>query len=307
MNEKSLGLMGVPTSAGAFAPGQEKAPAALREAGLVTRLEEKGLDIVDHGDSDVVRWRPDRENPYAQNLDTVVRIAEETASRVGSALSREQVPLVLGGDCTIGLGTVAGHATTKGSTGLIYFDLHPDLNVPESVEPGALDWMGMAHALGEERATTQLSRVGPRFPLIEDDDVFFFAYGPDNRTDWEREVMDRRNLAGISVDEVADAPEETATNALSEFGSQFDRLVVHFDVDVIDFTDLPLSENTGRNEGLAFDEAMRALTTLLSDRTLSGLTVTEINPDHGDASGETIDTFTEALSESVAMLNDSDD
>lgn len=297
--QKPLGLIGVPSSAGAFAPGQEKAPTALREAGLITQLKEKGIDVVDHGDSDVFRWRPDRENPCTQNLDAVVRIAEETGSRVRSALLREQIPLVLGGDCTVGLGTVAGHATTEETTGLVYFDLHPDLNVPDSVEPGALDWMGMAHALGEERSMTRLSRFGPRFPLIEEDQVFFFAYGPDNRTGWEREVMERRNLAGIPVDEVAAAPEHAAASALSEFGSRFDQLVVHFDVDVIDFTDLPLSENTGQNEGLAFDEAMLALTELLNVRKLSGLTVTEINPDHGDASGETIDTFVAGFSEAI--------
>ena len=55
---------------------------------------------------------------------------------------------------------------------------------------------------------------------------------------------------------------------------------MHFDVDVIDFTDFPLSENTGRNEGLAYDDALAALRVVLASPLLAGVTVTELNPDH---------------------------
>ena len=107
---QSLTLIGVPTSAGAFTPGQEKAPAALREAGLPKALSDRGIEVRDRGDSPVWRWRPDRERPRAQNLDAVVRIARETAERVEAALADDGGPLlVLGGDCSIELGTLAGH------------------------------------------------------------------------------------------------------------------------------------------------------------------------------------------------------
>ena len=107
---KLLTLLGVPTSAGAFAPGQEKAPAALREAGLLDALGDRGIEVLDRGDSEVWRWRPDREQPRAQNLDAAVRIVRETAERVESALAEDGRPLlVLGGDCSIELGTLAGH------------------------------------------------------------------------------------------------------------------------------------------------------------------------------------------------------
>ena len=72
------------------------------------------------------------------------------------------------------------------------------------------------------------------------------------------------------------------------FGARFDRLLVHFDVDVVDFTDAPLSENTGRNEGLALDAAFAALSVLLSGERLSALTVTELNPLHGAEDGATL-------------------
>jgi arginase len=291
-----LALLGVPTSAGAFAPGQERAPRELRRAGLVERLRDAGVEVNDLGDSELWRWRPDPTAPKAQNLGRVCEIARHTAGRVERALADGGVPLlVLGGDCTIELGTVAGHLARGDSVGLVYFDLHPDLNTPESVRPGALDWMGVAHMLGEPGAAPELSRVGPRQPLLRDDEVLFFAYGPEQATDFERGVLERRGLARVSVDDVASDPEGAATRVLSGFGSRFDRLLLHFDVDTIDFTDAPLSENTGRNEGLSLDLAMRALAVLVASERLSALTVTELNPLHGDEEGRTLGRFVDAL------------
>jgi arginase len=291
-----LALLGVPTSAGAFAPGQERAPRELRRAGLVGRLRDAGVEVDDLGDSEVWRWRPDAASRSAQNLRAVCDIVRDTAGRVERALADGRVPLlVLGGDCTIEIGTVAGHLARDERAGLVYFDLHPDLNTPESVRPGALDWMGVAHMLGEPGATPELSQVGSRRPLLRDDEVLFFAYGPDQATEFERGVLERRGLERVPVDEVAGDPEGAAERVLSAFGSRFDRLLVHFDVDVIDFTDAPLSENTGRNEGLALDVAFRALAVLAASERLSALTVTELNPLHGDEEGRTLGRFVDSL------------
>ena len=68
MTSRSAQVIGVPTSAGAFAPGQEEAPAALRAAGLIEALVRAGLVVRDDGDCATWRWRPDRENRRAQNL-----------------------------------------------------------------------------------------------------------------------------------------------------------------------------------------------------------------------------------------------
>ena len=102
---------------------------------------------------------------------------------------------MLGGDCTVGIGTVAGHVGSGERVGLVYFDSHADLNVPESVPEGALDWMGMAHMLGEEGAEPELVNSGPRAPLLETDQVLLFAWGPGQATAFEREVIERRSFA----------------------------------------------------------------------------------------------------------------
>jgi len=171
-----LGVIGVPTSAGAFAPGKEQAPRALRDAGLVDFLTRPGVDVCDRGDCEPWRWRPDRENRRAQNLGKVVEIARHTARRVRGAIAEHEVTLVLGGDCTVGIGTVAGHVATDERVRLIYFDAHADLNVPASVREGALDWMGLAHLLGEPGASSELVGVGERAPLLEAEQILLFGW-----------------------------------------------------------------------------------------------------------------------------------
>jgi arginase len=296
-----LTIMGVPTSAGAFAPGQEKAPAALREAGLITALGERGIEVRDLGDAPLWRWRPDPERPRAQNVGAVAEIARDTAGRVEAAIADGAGPLlVLGGDCSIELGVLAGHLRRGESIGLVYLDLHPDLNTPESVVEGTFDWMGMAHALGVDGAEPELVSVGPRTPLLRDDQVLFLSYGPRAARAFELDLMIRRGLAGIPEDEVARDPEAAAERALTDLASRFDRLLVHFDVDVIDFNDAQLSEERVRGDGITLDAAMRALTVLAGSDRLSAITVTELNPDHGDEEGEQLRRFVAGLADALA-------
>jgi arginase len=295
----SLGVIGVPTSAGAFAPGQEQAPRALREVGLVELLKCGGVEVCDHGDRELFRWRPDRENRRAQNLGKVVEVVRDTARRVRDAVAEHEVTLVLGGDCTVGIGTVAGHVAGGESVGLIYFDTHADLNVPDSVREGALDWMGLAHMLGERGAAPELIGVGERAPLLAAEQVLLFGWGPEQATPFEREVIERRAIEVVPVGDVAADPEGAATSARRSIESRFERVLVHFDVDVIDFTDVPLSENWGRNEGLSFEHALRALDAVLSSRQLAGLTITELNPDHAERGAGGIERLAAGVADSL--------
>jgi arginase len=297
---RPLGLIGVPTSAAAYAPGQEQAPRALRDAGLVESLRQSGVLVRDHGDRAAWRWRPDRDNRRAQNLDRVVEVVRDTSRRVAEAVSAGEATLVLGGDCTVGIGTVAGQLATGERVGLVYFDIHSDLNVPSSVGEGALDWMGLAHMLGEEGAAPELVHVGPRTPLLDADQVIMFAWGSEQATPFERAVIDRRDMSVIPVDEVAAGPEGAARRARELIEDRCDRLLVHFDVDVIDFTDVPLSENYGRNEGLAYDDAMKALEILLASPRLTGMTIAELNPDHAEEDAQSIERFAASISGCLA-------
>src|SRR5215211_9328793 len=90
-----FGLLGVPSSAAAHGPGQEKAPAALRRAGLPEQLSAAGLRVVDYGDLPVVRWRPDPHQRRPHNLQAVLGVLRKTSRRVGEILADGRVPLVL--------------------------------------------------------------------------------------------------------------------------------------------------------------------------------------------------------------------
>lgn len=142
---RNLVLIGAPTSAGSYAPGQEAARRVLRELGLVEALRAAGRHIIDAGDGPLQVWRPDRENPRAQNLAAVVESVQAVGQAVAKAIEADADVLVIGGNCTVALGVMSALPT---GSGLLYIDRHFDLNTPHSTTDGALDWMGMAQALG---------------------------------------------------------------------------------------------------------------------------------------------------------------
>jgi arginase len=267
---------------GAHAPGQEGAPAALRAAGLVERLP----DAIDLGDATVRRWAPDREHRRAQNAPAVVAAAVEVRELVASALADGRRALVLGGDCTVELGVVAAAP----GAGLVYFDMHPDLNTPETVPGGTLDWMGVAHMLSLPGTHPDVAAVAG----LPAEDIVLLAADATQMTEAER----RTSLATIPMADVAADPAGAARRALARLGH--DRLLVHFDVDVVDFVDLPLSENTGHNIGLPFAAARAVLAVLLADPRVVALTVTEHNPLHGAEDGSTTAALAEALAAVVS-------
>jgi arginase len=259
---------------------------------LTDRLVARGCEVSDWGDVAAFRWRPDRARPFAQNLDAVVATAAAVADRVSAVLREGLLAIVLGGDCTVGVGTVAG-AVAAGyeQAGLIYFDLHADLNTPSSVLDGAVDWMGVAHMLNLADAEPLLAGVGARTPLMQPESIVFFGFRADQASAAELEAIQRLSLEIVPFEHVAEDPAASAEAMLTSFGSRCDPLLVHFDVDVVDFTDAPLSENTGRNVGLSLDQAATALGVLVSSQQVRALTVTEVNPAHGERDGATLKRF----------------
>jgi arginase len=270
-----LTVVGAPTSAGAYAPGQEDGPQALRAAGLLDAL---GPDVRDAGDVERFRWRPDPERPRAANLSAAADRARQVAQRVAAALEDDGRVLVLGGDCTTGVGTVAGFAGRD--AGLVYLDRHADLNVPASTIDGALDWMGVAHMLGIEGAEPELAGIAGTSPLLAPERIAFLGLAP--VTPPEQAVIDELGLPVVPLDRTVADPAGAAREALEALAGCAE-VVVHFDVDVLDFLDAPLAENADRAAGLPLSAAAAILEELLLDPRTRALTVTEFNPHHGDA------------------------
>ena len=253
---RSVALIGAPTSAGAYAPGQEDAPQAMRDAGLADALRAGGLEVVDLGDTPRFRWRPDREHPRAMHALAVAASARAVAEKVSSAAADGHLPLVLGGDCTVELGTVLGMREHLASLRLLYLDAHPDLNTPASVPDGALDWMGTAHLLGLRDTVAELAGLGPRTPMLDASELVLLA-SSDRITAHEGRMISELGIANVPEARVRADPAAAAAEALGLLGDG--RFLVHLDADVIDFADLPLAENTTRNVGLPFETVMRTL------------------------------------------------
>lgn len=300
--QQTIEIIGVPTSSASYAPGQEKAPAALRAVGLAETLRSRGFDVVDHDDDPPVwRWRPDPTDTRAQNLGPTVEYVANTRERVSRALMAGHVPLVLGGNCTIEIGTVAAHLDAGHRVGLVYLDFDGDLNVPDAIPDGALDWMGVAHMLGVEGSRPQLAGAGPRRPLLEPDQIALFGFEPEHATDFELGQIAALGIRVVGWLAIAADPEGEVARLLADWGADFDRILVHFDVDVLSFNDTPIAEDYyTRDTGLTLDQAARAISALAADPRFSSLTITEINPDHGAEDGSTLRRFVDSIAAALA-------
>jgi arginase len=296
-----LAVIGAPSGAGACGVGQEQTPAAIRAAGLIKQLDRVGFEVTDLGDSPVVPWRPDRANPRAQNLDAVVEVVGSTSRRVADALAEhDRIALVLGGDCTVGIGTVAGTRQALGRVALAYFDLHSDLNTPASATDGALDWMALAHMLALEGAAPTLTAAAGHAPLLDPDQVVLFAHDRSPSTRFERGEIERLGLARLALEDVRGDPEGAAGRALELLATRSDRYAIHLDVDVVDFTDAPLSEHPSRNTGLKLDQMLRALRVLASGPGLVAITLAELNPHNAAADDGLLERFAAALADAIS-------
>jgi arginase len=277
-----VSIIGAPSSAGAYAPGQEKAPDALRRHGLIAALEASGMRVHDWGNVPSFRWRPDLQRPKAMNADAAARTAHAVADLVDQALDQPGKVLVLGGDCTVELGTVAGAQRRQGRIGLIYIDLDVDLNIPATSD-GALDWTGVAHLLALEGCTSELSELGSKKPMLKPQDVLFFAAGAISQA--EADTIARLNLQVISVADVKADPLAAAKRA-QEWARAFDRLLIHVDADVLEYTAFPIAENVRRAAGLKLEELAQVLGAMVQAPSFAALTLTEVNPDHAPDEGE---------------------
>jgi arginase len=269
-------VIGAPSSAGAYGPGQERTPGVFRKHGLISKLKARGIDVIDRGDGAIACWQADEANPTARNAGPVAGVALELAEAVASALADDHNVLVLGGDCSIELGTVAGAIRTGAGVGLAYIDVDADLNTTETGD-GIFDWMGVAHLLDVPGADDRLSSLGPYRPMLKPDAVRLLAV--DNITGPERRLIDRLGIGSETLASTLTDPSAVAART-RPWAKTFDCLLVHLDVDVLDNDQFPIAENTRRRPGLDLPSLAGLVSDLCALPNWRALTLTEINPDH---------------------------
>jgi arginase len=280
---RQISVLGVPTSAGSHNPGQELAPAAWREAGLIGQLRAAGLDVEDRGDLPAEPFRPVSPDGGLRDADRVAAIARNVAAEVAAIRAAGRLPLVLGGDCTITLGALDG----AGPGGLVYFDGDADLNTPERSDSQVADTMGMTHLLGG--GSPRLARLGDRYPLLRPGQVVLFGFDPAELDTFQWTELASRHLYAAPAPAVRADPAGQARRALGYLDRRCDSYLVHFDVDVLHTGLFPLA-NFPHFAGLTLDEAGACLDVFAGGEKFGGLVITEVNPGH-DPSGELLRTL----------------
>ncbi len=298
----TITVVGIPTSAGTHNAGIERAPEQLRAAGLIDKLRGAGA-VLDTGDLPRTPYRPMGIGVPYRDGDRVIDVDRTVAARVADMIATtDTFLLAVGGDCTVTLGVVAGLLTRFPDLGLLYFDGDVDLSTPDDTENGILDTMVSTHLLG--LADTPLSRLGPRFPLLDSRDIVYFGYHPLELAPTHDQWLQAQSVGRFPVTSFQGRPVEAARRAVAALNDR--PVLIHFDADVIDSGDAPLSNFPHFNGGLTMGEAFACLSVFLTTTRPVGLVLTEINPDH-DPDGKLLDTYVEQLVQTLRSVQSRND
>lgn len=272
--DKPIAVIGAGLDLGAGRRGVDMGPSALRYAGLDARLKELGRTVVDLGDVETpIPEATEVGDESARFLDAIKVTCERVAGLVRRAVEDGHMPLVLGGDHSIALGTLGGLASVHGPGGVLWLDAHGDLNRPDTSPSGNVHGMPLAAALGV---------AGPGFesdmwplPAVAPDRVALV--GVRSLDEGERSLL-REMRAGVFTMSDLDrlGVEHVMREALAHVeGPGFVHLSL--DMDVLD-PDVAPGVGTPVRGGLSYREAHLACELMAESGLLGSLEVVEVNP-----------------------------
>jgi arginase len=184
----------------------------------------------------------------------------------------------------------------------MYFDGDLDLNTPDTTPSGIFDGMVIAHMTGKGVGT--LARSGPRYPLMAEEDIVLFGYNTEAGAidEVEFDVLQQCQMIKYPVKQIRGKAKKSAREALLQLENKTDSILVHFDVDVIDFDDFPAAD-VPHSQGLSFEEAMSALGVFITSSKFVGLVITEFNA-HRDVDGMLARRLVEAVTKALEGSGD---
>jgi arginase len=276
---QKIRIIGVPMDLGASRRGVDMGPSTLRVAGLQARLKQLGHQVEDIGN--IVVKQPEEQHYGVKNAKYLEEIADTCkglAEISGKALDEGFLPLVLGGDHSIAVGTTAGAAAhyRKDSKriGLIWLDAHGDMNTPESSPSGNIHGMPLASIMGY--GPPELTELAGIRPMVEPRSVALVGVRDlDSRE--RRLVKD----SGVHVFTMRDIDERGMRDVMSEalrFTSDDTAgIAVSLDMDFVDPSDAP-GVGTPVRGGVTYREAHLALEMIADSRSMISFELVEINP-----------------------------
>lgn len=287
--QKVVRLVGVPMDLGAGRRGVDMGPSAIRIAGVAAGLRHLGFAVEDDGDVGVPAPETrDPGSPNARYLEPIYHVCNRLRLRVRRSLEQGEIPIVLGGDHSIAIGTVSGvsefHRNRGQKLGLIWVDAHGDMNTPESSPTGNIHGMPLATLCG--MGHPRLVQMGDFWPKVERKNVCLI--GIRDIDEVERKIVKE---SGIHAYTMRDVDERGMRAIMQEcIGFVNDGTAgfhVSFDLDGMDPRDVP-GTGTPVKGGISWREANLLMEMVSDTGKMTSLEVTELNPilDVKNQSGE---------------------
>lgn len=272
---KQVAVLGIPMDLGAGRRGVDMGPSALRLAGLDDALAQLGLEVTDLGNVEVPVPEATSDPTGLHYVEPIVDACRSAYERL-RALDPSHVPVVLGGDHSITMGSVAGIAAAAGADqriGVLWVDAHADLNVPGSSPSGNIHGMPLAHLLGA--GDERLTGVWGGGAVLEPRDVVYL--GLRSIDPYERERIVELGIRAYTMTDLDQrGVGEVATEALAYLAGT-DRLHVSFDADALDPEEAP-GVGTPVPGGLSYREAHLLMELLCAGGRVTSLDLVEVNP-----------------------------
>ncbi|MDD1501480.1 arginase [Lysinibacillus sp. CNPSo 3705] len=276
MNKLNISIIGVPTDYGQTRRGVDMGPSAIRYAGVVERLEAIGHVVHDQGDIRVSQKQDGIiVDKQLLNLEEVIDVSTSLAKSVNEAIEQKEFPLVLGGDHSIAIGTLAGLGEHYKNLGVIWFDAHADLNTPETTPSGNIHGMPLAVSigLGHER----LVKIRNNVPKIKPENVIII--GARSVDPGERELISQQGIKVYTMHEIdrlgMTRVMEDALEYLRE--RNVDGLHLSLDLDGLDPLYTP-GVGTPVAGGITYRESHLAMEMLQESGMLTSAEFVEVNP-----------------------------
>jgi arginase len=282
---REVAVIGAPLDLGAGRRGVDMGPSAIRYAGLDQQLADKlGVRVTDAGNvtSPVVETTA-MGDENARYLTQILDLCDRLAALVGEAAGHGALPLVLGGDHSVALGSLVGMAKVKGAGGVVWIDAHGDLNSPATSPSGNVHGMVLAAALG--LAGDAFARDGWPLPAVEPGKLALV--GVRSLDDGERKLLNGMDVKVFTMSEVDRLGIEPCMREALAHASGAAFLHVSLDMDVVD-PDYAPGVGTPVRGGLSYREAHLAMETVARSSHIDSMDVVEVNPilDRENATGQ---------------------
>ncbi|MEO5576310.1 MAG: arginase [Gaiellaceae bacterium] len=271
---KQVAIIGAALDLGAGRRGVDMGPSAIRYAGLHDRLEAIGFDVLDWGDVETaVLEATEDTDESARYLPEIKAACGRVAKLVGLALEQESVPLVLGGDHSVALGTLGGLAQARGTGGVLWIDAHSDMNTPDSSPSGNVHGMPLAAALGF--ANGRFESDAWTLPAVEPERVALVGLrSVDSR---ERERIRELGIKAYTMSDIDRIGIERAIRESLTHIAGPGFVHVSLDMDALDPEVAP-GVGTPVRGGLSYREAHLALELVAESGLAGSFEVVEVNP-----------------------------